>query len=88
MKLDQIIQNYIGQVPRIPSLGSEYTGEQLFEHFRNQAVSYDVEPFTNTRFTPVVDRNSEIQEQYDYLRSKTKEFSRLTQLLFEIKHKK
>lgn len=86
MKLDQIINSYISQVPHIHSLGDSFTAEQLFEYYRTKAEVKDIDPFIGSRFSQSrVDLK--VQEQVDALGYQRKEFARLGQLLFDAKNK-
>ena len=86
MKLDQILNTYISQIPRIPSLGDSFTAEQVYDYYRTKAAVQDIDPFIGDRFS-LPSKNLQVQEQVDVLHYQRKEFARLGQLLFEAKHK-
>lgn len=76
---------YISSVPKIPEYGINFTAEELYEYHKKQARSYEIENFNRPSFEKKFREFSIIQEQYDLLRSKAKEISRLSQGIFEIK---
>ncbi len=86
MKLDQILNTYVSQIPRIPTLGDSFTAEQLYEYYRTSSTVEDIEPFVSSRSNRLALKFS-VQEQVDSWRFQLKEFSRLGQLLFEAKNK-
>lgn len=86
MKLDQIINTYISQIPRISTLGDSFTAEQLYDYYRTNAAVQDIDPFVGSRFSQS-NANLKVQEQVDTVGYQQKEFTRLGQLLFEAKNK-
>ena len=76
---------YISNIPKIPEYGINFTAEQLYDHAKKQATSYEIENFTRSHFDKKIRELSEIQEQSDLLRSKAKEITRLAQRIFDLK---
>jgi len=78
---------YLAKVPRIPEHGTNFTAEELYDHFKKQATTYEIESFTRSWFDKKFRDISIMQEQNDLLKSKAKEISRLGQRLFDLKVK-
>ena len=83
MRLEEIINIYISNIRKFDTLKPDYTGKDVYEYFRKQAVIADIEPFNNLRFQAKFKNFIETQEQHDYLSSKAKEISSLAQKMFE-----
>ena len=86
--MNYLLPNYfLSKVPRIPEYGITFTAEELYDHFKRQATTYEIENFSRSVFDRKFKDVSIIQEQHDALRVKAKEISRLAQTLFDLKVK-
>ena len=85
MRLDEIIKHYITPIPKFEELGSNFTGQEILEHFRKQEKFHEIEPFNRIRFEKKfreIIRNQNENDQLNFLSSQINE---LSQKLFEKK---
>ena len=85
MRLEEIINTYIAPIEKFETVKSDFTGKDIFEHYRSQAKIEDIEPFTTLRFQAKFKNFIENREQYEFLTNKAKQVTLLAQEMFRRK---
>ena len=83
MSWQEIMKDYVEKIPIFPSLPKNYSGEELYEFFKNKAQISELEAINTVRFQRKFKEYVSNGETYQDLRVRFKEISELSQKLFD-----